>query len=147
MEDARLVVLSEGTEREAAFALRRRVFIGEQRVPPDLEYDDLDEPGSTARHVAVMAPDGAALATGRVVVRDGLGKMQRIAVERSHRRRGLGRRVMEALERIAAEQGATTARLASQVRAIPFYEALGYTAWGGEFMDAGIPHRWMDKVL
>lgn len=136
-----------GEAREAAFTLRRRVFIDEQRVPPDEEYDDLDAPGSPAVHVVLLDGDGRATGTGRVLVDGEIAKMQRIAVDRALRQQGIGRRVMEALEDLAAERGATTARLSAQLQAIPFYERVGYVAWGGEFLEAGIRHRWMDKAL
>lgn len=143
----RLVSDPSPDELQAAFDLRFRVFVDEQKVPREIELDELDP---VATHVVLLDDAvGRAVATGRLVlVEDGVvAKMQRIAVDRDRRRDGLGRRVMERLEDLARARGARIARLASQVSAIPFYERCGYFAWGGLFLDAGIHHRWMDKQL
>ena len=143
-DDAPIVILpARGAHLQAAFALRRRVFIEEQRVPEEEEYDARDE---TATHVAVMSGD-LAVGTGRVSVEGDLAHIQRIAVDARWRRRGVGCLVMGALEETARQRGATRARVAGQLQATPFYASLGYVAWGDVFLDAAIEHRWMDKVL
>lgn len=125
-------------EQEAAFALRHRVFVDEQAVPVDLERDGLD---GEAMHAVVLAPDGTALATGRILVRGEVAKYQRIAVARDLRGHGLGRLVMDALDGLARASGCRTARLSSQVDAIGFYERLGFEARGETYLEAGILHR------
>ena len=139
----RIVDAPDDGERAAAYALRARVFIDEQRVPADLERDAHDD---TADHVVLLAGD-VAVATGRVRLVDGVAKVERVAVDRALRGTGLGRRIMEALEARAVRLGATTVKLAAQVSAIAFYERLGYVAYDPPFMDAGIEHRWMRKRL
>lgn len=140
----RIVEGAQGADREAAYALRFRVFVDEQLVPEDEELDAIDE---VAWHVVLLTEDAQAIATGRSIVRGEIGKMQRIAVDDACRGLGLGRVVMERLEDWARSQGATIGRLEGQVQAIPFYEKLGYVPYGEVYMDAGIPHRWMDKEL
>lgn len=134
-------------EMAAAFELRHRVFVIGQNVPPELEVDGLDP---EARHVVVFEGERA-VATGRVrlgVDPDGVvAKAERIAVDDACRGRGLGRLVMDRIERIARGAGCTTLKLASQVDAVPFYERLSYRPYGDLFVDAGIDHRWMDKPL
>lgn len=131
-------------ELASAMRLRERVFVDEQRVPPELEHDEHDK---TAAHV-VLLQGSVAIATGRVRLVDaGLAKVERVAVDASLRRTGLGRLVMSALEERASGLGAARVKLAAQVSAIPFYEAIGYVAKGDVFMDAGIAHRWMSREL
>ena len=140
----RVVYEPTGAELDAAMALRYRVFVEEQDVAIELERDELDE---SAHHVVLMVEGGQALATGRVLVRGPVGKIQRVAVDRTERGGGYGREVMKHLEICARAHGASTARLASQVEAVAFYERLGYAAFGDLFIDAGILHRWMEKPL
>lgn len=119
------------------------VFVQEQQVPPELERDELD---AVADHV-VLLEGGAAIATGRLVVSGDTGKLGRIAVVAERRGQGLGRIVMQHLEDRGAERGLAQLKLASQIDAVPFYERLGYEAYGEPFWEAGILHRWMSKRM
>ncbi|PIE20255.1 MAG: GNAT family N-acetyltransferase [Proteobacteria bacterium] len=139
----RVVTEPTARELEAAFALRERVFVAEQRVPRELERDAWD---ATAAHVVVFDAD-AAVATGRVRILERDGKIERVAVTRDRRGQGLGRMVMDALEAHARVLGATGLRLAAQASAIGFYQRLGYRAYGEPFVEAGIDHRWMRRPL
>jgi predicted GNAT family N-acyltransferase len=138
-------------QMQDALRVRRRVFIEEQGVPEDLEIDEHDaDPAvvTTALHVLARL-DGESVATGRLVLdeHDGNLHIGRVAVLAEHRRHGLGRTVMLALQDLARERNATSITLAAQLHAIGFYERLGYTARGDVFLDAGIEHRWMDLPL
>jgi predicted GNAT family N-acyltransferase len=148
LEVVRVTTALQMTE---ALSVRRRVFIQEQAVPEDLEIDHHDaDPAdvTTAIHVLVKL-DGAAVATGRLLLEDDDGRLHigRVAVLEPHRGHGVGRAVMLALHDIARERGATSLSLAAQLHAIGFYERLGYTAHGDVFLDAGIEHREMDLRL
>jgi predicted GNAT family N-acyltransferase len=138
-------------EMQQALAVRRRVFIEEQRVPEDLEIDEHDaDPATitTALHVLARL-QGEPIATGRLLLApyDGHLHIGRVAVLSEQRRLGVGRTVMLALHDLARETNAKSIRLAAQLHAIGFYERLGYTAHGDVFLDAGIEHRWMDLDL
>jgi len=133
-------------EREAALALRFRVFVTEQGVPRELERDAHD---ATAPSVVIL-DGGEAVATGRLRLVDpdaGVAKVERVAVARDRRGEGLGRRVMAALEARARELGARRVTLGAQESAVPFYEVLGYRVHGEPFLDAGIVHRAMERAL
>jgi len=130
-------------EREAGYAVRRTVFQDEQHVPPELEFDGDDE---HAVHV-IAEVDGAIVGTGRVVVHSDHAKIGRMAVLPAWRTRGLGRMLLTALLRAAARDGAVRAVLHAQVHAIGFYQRAGFTVVGGEFDEAGIPHRRMERPL
>ncbi len=145
------------TELDTCFQIRRVVFIDEQSVPKDLEMDGLD-PDATQFlaewrvDTSGYVDDGwAPVGTARMRVVEDRGqptaKAERVAVLAEYRGRGVGEALMAALETDARRKGLLRVKLASQQDAIGFYEQLGYGLFGEPFMDAGIPHRWMDKHL
>lgn len=121
------------------FALRREVFVIEQKVPEDLEIDAED---MTATHIVGIA-DGAVVAVLRVLWKDDHAKIGRVAVAASHRGLGLGAEMIRFAVTHAAGKGQECCYLESQSDKVGFYERLGFIAYGDEFMDAGIPHRKM----
>jgi predicted GNAT family N-acyltransferase len=131
-------------ERDDAFAVRRAVFVEEQGVDEDVEYDDHD---ATAVHV-VAYDAGDPIGAGRLrEVADRVGKIERVAVREPDRGRGVGRALMDALEARAGADGLTTLKLHSQTHAAEFYRTLGYERRGPAFEEAGIPHVEMRKSI
>ncbi len=128
------------THSAAISSLRDRVFVQEQHVPPELETDGLDP---QCRH-AVIFVQGGLVATGRLTPDGHLG---RIAVAKPFRGQGFGAQLVAALEQAARTAEMGEVELAAQLAAIPFYEKLGYRGYGATFMDAGIEHIHMNKVL
>jgi predicted GNAT family N-acyltransferase len=119
-------------------ALRTRVFVGEQGVPPEIEQDAAD---ATAVHVLSRDGDGRVVATGRLLLRDdGTASIGRMASDASVRGRGHGAAVLAELHRQAALRGVTEVQLHAQVTARGFYERAGYTAIGEVYEEAGIAH-------
>ncbi|MGW1881778.1 GNAT family N-acetyltransferase [Streptomyces sp. NPDC001970] len=137
----------DAADREACFAVRKEVFVVEQGVPEDIEYDAHD---AGAVHVLAVGPDGP-LGTGRLLT--GLlpdptvGSLGRLAVTEAARGLGVGAALVRAIEVSARDRGLTSVDLHAQTHALGFYERLGYEAYGPEFPDAGIPHRAMRRVL
>lgn len=123
-----------------ASEIRRIVFIVEQQVPQEEEWDGRD---ALCLHFLIRH-QGRALGTARLLPDGHLG---RVAVLEEGRGLGLGRRLVEAAIEAARRQGHAHLELAAQLQAIPFYERLGFTAYGDEFLDAGIPHRNMSLPL
>ncbi|MDO5641684.1 MAG: GNAT family N-acetyltransferase [Paracoccus sp. (in: a-proteobacteria)] len=123
-------------------ALRRRVFIDEQGVTEAEEMDDLDD---RAIHLLGWQDDGQAVATARVLIDGDTGKIGRVCVLAEARGTGAGAAIMRAAIAVLREEGAAQVKLSSQTHALPFYEKLGFVAYGPEYPDAGIPHR--DMVL
>jgi predicted GNAT family N-acyltransferase len=122
--------------------VRETVFIDEQRVPRELEFDDRDP---TCLHV--LAFDGTTpVGTGRLDLDYG-GKVGRVAVVATHRRAGVGSAVMERLHAIARERNHPRLWCNAQLTAVPFYERLGYVSSGPVFVEAGIDHLRMDYAL
>ncbi|WP_309052227.1 GNAT family N-acetyltransferase [Streptomyces sp.] len=141
-------------DRAACFAVRREVFVEEQGVPQELEYDTYD---ATAVHVLAVRADGVPLGTGRLLhgadalAKTGadasVGSLGRLAVTRAARGLGVGAALVAAIEEAARERGLDAVDLHAQTQALGFYERLGYAAYGPEFPDAGMPHRAMRKAL
>ena len=127
--------------RDLLHVVRRAVFVEEQNVPEDLEWDDADE---RAYHVLAIARDGTPIGTGRLKLDCTIGRM---AVVKDWRRRGVGRAILDALLGLAEKEGCTVVRLHSQTHALQFYARRGFTAIGGEFEEAGIAHRVMELRL
>lgn len=119
-----------------AFALRREVFVVEQNVPEEIEHDADD---LTATHIVGIA-DGSVAATARILFKPEYAKIGRVAVARSHRGQGLGAGLIRFAVETARERGQPRCYLESQADKTGFYARLGFTAFGKEFMDAGIPH-------
>ena len=123
-------------------ALRRDVFVGEQKITEAEEFDNLD--GAAVHLLAVR--DGAPVGTARVFSGED-GRIGRICVLKAARGTGLGAALVEAgIAQLKAE-GSRRVMLDAQVYALPFYEKLGFVAYGPEFDDAGIPHQRMSRAL
>ncbi|MFG3408773.1 GNAT family N-acetyltransferase [Streptomyces sp. NPDC048142] len=145
---------AEESDLQACFQVRRDVFVGEQNVPEELEYDAHD---ATAVHVLAVAADGTALGTGRLLHGadaaggtggdPAVGSLGRLAVSREARGLGIGAALVRAIEDEARALGLTAVDLHAQTHALGFYERLGYVAYGPEFPDAGMPHRAMRREI
>ena len=122
--------------------VRETVFIDEQRVPRELEFDDRD---ALCVHVLAFDRD-LPVGTGRLDLDYG-GKVGRVAVVATHRRFGVGTAVMERLHAIARERNQLGLWCHAQLTAVPFYERLGYARSGPIFVEAGIDHVRMEYVL
>lgn len=121
-------------------ALRREVFIVEQRVPEEMEWDADD---ATSVHALALL-DGHPVGCGRLLSDGHIGRM---AVRARHRSRGVGRALLQALLAEARRRGMREVVLHAQTHALRFYEAQGFVAEGPEFDEAGIPHRRMSQAL
>jgi len=142
--DSGVCLATSDDRREDAFAVRHEVFVEEQGVDEDLEYDGKDD---EATHFVAYA-DGAAIGAARLrEPESGVGKVERVAVRTARRGDGWGRRLMDALEAEACEQGLERLVLHGQTRVEGFYRNLGYRTTSDVFEEAGIPHVEMEKEL
>lgn len=121
--------------------VREQVFIQEQHVPEELEWDEHD---TEATHVVALDPNNYVIGTARLLTDGHIGRM---AVLEAWRKTGIGSAMLEKLLLLAQQNGLTKVFLHAQSSAVVFYEKHGFVALGEEFMDAGIPHRYMEKVL
>jgi ElaA protein len=127
----------------AVFEIRRLVFMVEQGVSEAEERDGADD---DALHYLAISGDMPA-GTARVLIDGDTGKIGRVAVLAMERGQGLGQHIMAFVLDDLQNRGLRKAKLGAQTHALGFYEALGFQAMGPEFMDAGIPHRMMERVL
>lgn len=128
-------------EAPAIRAIREAVFISEQGVPEELEWDGLDP---SCAHALAWNDLGDAIGTARMQAEGTIGRM---AVLKDWRGRGTGRALLHTLLDLAARQGLSRVTLAAQTHALGFYERAGFHVVGDSFMDAGIPHRLMVRDL
>lgn len=139
-------VITSEEDLEIAFAIRNKVFIKEQEVPDEEEYDEFDTLDGRSEHVLVYY-NHQPVGTGRVRWVNRVGKLERICVLAPFRSFGLGKKIVKALEEIAMEKEFADVKLHSQTPVEAFYKKLGYTTSSPVFMEAGIPHVLMTKKL
>lgn len=120
--------------------IRRQVFIEEQHVPEELEWDGLD---TGAIHILAGPAAAIPCATGRLLQ---TGQIGRMAVLPGYRGQGLGGLVLAELLNIAANSGMQEVFLHAQASAIPFYRRHGFRAAGDPFTEAGIAHQLMRRL-
>ena len=142
------------TDRLASWRIRERVFIVEQQISEDVERDGLDD---LAWHLVAWEGDRA-IGTARVLAFDAdhrivapargtVAKIGRMAVLPEHRRRGIGRQLLDVALEMSRSAGIEHAELSAQAYVVPFYERAGFRAIGDPYEEAGIPHRRMNREL
>jgi predicted GNAT family N-acyltransferase len=122
-----------------ALALRREVFIHEQKVPADEEFDAAD---FTSTHVVALV-EGNVAGTLRFIFTPEHVKIGRVAVRREQRGRGIAAGMMRWAMDFARARGESRFYLAAQIDKLGFYERFGFRAFGEQFDDGGMPHRSM----
>jgi predicted GNAT family N-acyltransferase len=120
--------------------IREEVFVQEQHVPVELEWDGTDV---DCLHILAYAGDEP-VGTARMTLSGHIGRM---AVRAAWRGRGIGSAMLEVLVETARARGLTEVYLNAQVSALIFYQGHSFWAEGGVFLDAGIPHRHMRRGL
>ena len=136
MVEVRIVSFADAGE--LLYAIRDEVFVREQAVPIDIEHDAED---ATCTHVLATV-DGVPAGTGRILADGRIGRMAVLAAYRGH---GVGRAVLDALLRIAAERGLRETWCSAQISASGFYERAGFEAEGPLYEEAGITHQHMRR--
>jgi predicted GNAT family N-acyltransferase len=141
MPDFSILMTDWAHEQDRLSQVRRAVFIDEQGVPEDLEWD-ADDAGSL--HFLVIDTAGQAIGCARLLPD---GHIARMAVLPAWRGRGVGRALLAAVLDTAQAHGHGTLSLSAQTHAAAFYARAGFVAVGGEYEEAGIPHIAMKKRL
>jgi predicted GNAT family N-acyltransferase len=124
----------------ALSSIRTQVFIIEQGVTPELEWDGLDE---DALHLLAFdheTPVGCA----RILANGIIGRM---AVLESHRGKGIGLALLKQAIACCHRHGWQQIKLSAQIHALQFYQREGFKVCSEEYLDAGIPHRDMELSL
>jgi len=136
------VRIGSWSEQQAvAQAIRHAVFVIEQKIPASLEWDEMD---TMCMHAVAIDEQGHGLGTGRLLPDGHIGRM---AVKKGARGFGVGGAILEALVTAAQRRGDTVVKLNAQTSAEGFYARHGFSRDGEEFVEAGIPHIGMLRVL
>jgi predicted GNAT family N-acyltransferase len=135
--------------RTEAMRVRETVFVEEQGVPLELELDQHD---SLCVHALARDKTGRVVGTARLLPGEAQGArivshVGRMAVLKAWRGKGIGSALLARLIAAARERGDTEIVLSAQIHAQGFYRAHGFREEGDEFLEAGIPHRTMRRVL
>lgn len=121
---------------DAIRVIRQTVFIDEQSVPPELEWDAED---THATHFLLLRGQ-VAIGTARLLTDGRIGRMAILAKER---KKGFGRELMLAIMLHARQLGMSKLSLSAQTHALGFYRQLGFETSSSVYLDAGIPHQTM----
>jgi predicted GNAT family N-acyltransferase len=127
--------------RPLARPVREIVFVAEQEVPLELEWDDWDE---RSDHALAFDAVGSPIGTARLLPD---GRIGRMAVMKEWRRRGVGAALLIALLERARSRSMPVSVLHAQTHAVGFYRRFGFSERGEEFLEAGIPHVEMTLEL
>ncbi|MEQ1452233.1 GNAT family N-acetyltransferase [Acinetobacter seifertii] len=122
----------EQLEKDAKY-IREQVFIQEQGIASEDEWDDFD---ATAVHFMVYDKEQP-IATARLLPQHSVG---RVAVLMSYRKQGIGKILMQHIIDYARNQKLPYLKLSAQTYVTAFYEALGFNVQGEVYQDCGIPH-------
>ena len=125
------------------FAVRDAVFVKEIGYPTDVEFDDTDQ---ISEHV-VLYVDGKPVANARLFPEGDTLRFGRLCTYVEERGKGYGRACVEECIRRAKERGAKEMILGAMIEKVPFYESLGFTAYGDVFYEEEFPHRMMRIVF
>lgn len=134
MDDFRILISDWCSDRQRLSQIRRVVFIEEQGVPEELEWDD-DDAG--AIHLLAVDADDAPIGCARLLPDGHIGRM---AVLQSWRGKGVGSALLQRALDVARAQGHAIVRLSAQTHAAGFYRRHGFVAEGDAYLEAGIPH-------
>jgi predicted GNAT family N-acyltransferase len=136
----RIELMGWDEARAQASPIRFTVFVEEQRVPVEIEWDNQDE-----KSIHALAYEaGDAVATGRLLPDGHIGRM---AVLKEWRGKGVGGAILKRLLAAARERGHTEIELFAQTHALEFYRRHGFVERGEIFQEAGIAHQAMRKRL
>ncbi|MGB5396739.1 MAG: GNAT family N-acetyltransferase [Gammaproteobacteria bacterium] len=138
--EIRIADWNNNDDRAALRMIRKQVFIDEQQVPVELEWDEFDD--SSTHFLATV--NHAAVATARLKTDGQLGRM---AVLKACRHRGIGASLLKYILAYARMQSLAELYCHAQISALDFYRQHGFNEFGETFLDAGIVHRAMKLKL
>ncbi|MCW9024690.1 MAG: GNAT family N-acetyltransferase [Gammaproteobacteria bacterium] len=141
MDKFEIKTASFSSDHDAICHIREQVFIHEQQVPEELEWDGLDD---QAFHLLALTTEQQPVGTVRMLNNGHIGRM---AVLPDYRHQGAGHALLNHVLKVANQQHLDRVFLHAQTSAVSFYEQQGFISEGPIFMDAGIPHQTMHKSL
>ena len=139
-ENIKIHIASWQNDKEVLAKIRRHIFIEEQNVPEELEWDEHD---NSSTHFFVTSDDRV-IAVARLKTDGQIGRMGVLA---EYRRQGIGSKLLNFVLQLAASRNLDRVYLHAQTQAITFYQEHGFIARGDIFFEANIPHREMLKKI
>lgn len=139
------VLLADTKElREKAFEIRQQVFVQEQQVPREDEFDEFEQ---VSRHFVVLNDDHQPVGAARWRKTAKGIKLERFAVKATHRRSGIGSAlVQKVLDDVASTEGTgQDVYLHAQLSAVPLYQNFGFEIVGDQFLECDIWHYLMHR--
>jgi predicted GNAT family N-acyltransferase len=125
------------------FEIRKKVYVDELNVPKEIEFDEYDK---TALHFIVEFED-IVIGTARLVVLDKQGKIGRVCILQEYRKKGIGTKLIKSIIKTAKKLGLEKLIVEAKLKALPFYEKIGFHSEGNEYKEVGIPHKRMYLLL
>ena len=127
-------LVSWQNETDNLRSIREIVFINEQNVPEEMEWDEFD---AISKHVLALDNDRKPIGAARLLPN---GRIGRMAVLKEWRGKGVGSAMLKKLLQELMHQNVTRAILNAQTSVIQFYQKFGFQTEGEVFIEAGIPH-------
>lgn len=127
------------------FSLRKEVFVEEQGVSLEEEFDDYDKKDMFHVEHVVASINKNVIGTMRLIYTEDYIKVGRLAVHKAHRDKKIGTRFLDYATKQAESRGYKELRLGAQLTAVAFYQKNGFELYGEVFDDAGIEHIMMKK--
>jgi len=144
MEELSVRIVTDEQELNSVIEIRQQVFVIEQGVLPELEMDELDE---KALHI-IADYRGQPIATCRLIfLPNECVKLERMAVLKSFRDKGVGRQILDYVDKEIKSRQIKLLVIHAQFQAISFYESSGFKSVGLPFWEAGIKHLKMEKQV
>ena len=132
--------MGEKEDLSEVYAIRREVFVVEQNISEEIEFDGTD---NSCVHLLIY-DDDLPVCTGRIFICEEYFKIGRVATIMTHRGRGIATGLMQSLVNACVAMGGTRQIVHAQTHSRGFYETLGFTAYGEEFEEVGVPHIAME---
>ncbi|MGL4819865.1 MAG: GNAT family N-acetyltransferase [Bacilli bacterium] len=129
-------------QKQDAFAVRKSVFVDEQKFDEATEYDAYED---ASTHVVGYDDSGMAVAAARFRPYKDKWKLERVCILKEARGRGWGVALMQELESFALEQHERPLYLHAQIQVVDFYMRLGFKPVGPQFLEEDYPHQAMMK--
>lgn len=133
MTDIKIKIVDFKSNHIELERIRTAVFIAEQKVPPELEWDEFDK---EAIHFLAYY-DNKPVATARLLKDGHIGRM---AVLKDYRNRKIGKNMLKYVLKTAKMKSLKTIELSAQEHAVDFYIKQGFIITSESYLDAGIPH-------
>lgn len=135
---------NSNNELNGAFAVRKKVFVEEQGIPEELEWDEHDK---EALHI-VAKDANKVIGTARILFLDAnQAKLERMAVLKRFRHKGVGRGITSFVNEELRKRNVNEIFLHAQYRVVDFYKSCGFEEVGTTFCEAGIEHIKMHRQI